>query len=379
MSARPFALLALALPAVPLACFHTDDNTPLVDGGPLTFDSGGFDSPIAPDSGANDAHPTDASLSDAVSSDAAIDVSFDAPNTPCGAYCAAIMTYCTGANAQYPSFESCLGACAPLPLGTASDTSGDTLGCRAHYAAQAQSSPATACANAGPTGGGDIKGGSTAGACGDACEAFCTIAQTVCDGTNKQFADVPTCMGACRSFTPTQNPPFSTADMTTNDYGCRMNQLTTASANATSVQTYCPHIVPNSSTCLLGINVTIDGTDTAFDANLSVTNSGGVVTVKGDDNTTTTHWTMQLVMSGSGQQSCSPSNPVITYTHYTSGVADSVYSTKTGAGMCSLDIVQAPAAAGDRAEGSFYGTLVRDVDAGGGSHVLTNGGYIGIQ
>jgi hypothetical protein len=310
------------------------------------------------------------------SADAASDVSIDAPATPCGAYCTAIMTSCTGANAQYSSFESCLGACAPIPPGTVNDTSGDTLGCRAHYAALAQSSPATACASAGPTGGGDIVGGGgVVGACGDACEAFCTIAQSVCDNTNKQFADMPTCLGACPSYTPTQSPPFNTADTTTNDYGCRMNHLTMAAANATNAVTYCPHIVPGSSTCSIGLMATIDGVAAAFDANLSVTNGGGIVTIQGDDNATTTHWTMQLVMSGSGQQSCSPSNPVITYTHYTSGGVDSVYSTKTGGGSCSLDILFAPAAPGDRATGSFYGTVARDADAGGGNHVLTYGSY----
>jgi hypothetical protein len=318
MSTRHAALTALALAAVPVAaCLSNDDSSPSAppaDAGVVTFEP---DASILPDGAPHDATVADGSAEDSSAEDASVDASlpdasvdapadalsldvssFDAPATPCGAYCTAVMTYCTGTNAQYPSFDSCLGACAPLPLGNASDTSGDTLGCRGHYAVLAQSSPATACANAGATGGGDVSGdGGTGGACGDACEAFCTITQAVCTGTNKQFADIPTCLSNCAAFTPTQSPPFSTGDTTTNDFGCHMNQVLFASAGGATLSTDCGHILGNSRVCGFSMTAKIDGAATVFDVNLSLTAKSGVLTVQGDDDAAATHWTLQLVLT----------------------------------------------------------------------------------
>jgi hypothetical protein len=402
MSTRHALLTAVALAATPLAaCLSNDEappNAPPADGGAISLDQDGS---LLPDGAPRDATTPDASAEDssvdASTPDTSVDAptdgssfdvaSFDAPATPCGAYCTAMMTYCTGANAQYPSFDSCLGACAPLPPGNVGDTSGDTLGCRSHYAVLAQSSPATACANAGATGGGDVGGagsdGGTGGACGDACEAFCTITQTVCDGTNKQFADVPTCMADCATFTPTQSPPFSTGDTKTNDFGCHMNQLLFASAGGATLSTDCGHILGNSRLCAFSMTAKVDGVATIFDVNLSTTITTGVLTVQGDDNPTTTHWTLQLVLTATppagGQVTCAAgsTNPSITYTHSTNGTPDEVYSTTVGAGACSIFNITEPVSAGDPISGNFNATLVRNVDAGGGTHVVTLGSYSG--
>ena len=123
---------------------------------------------------------------------------------------------------------------------------------------------------------------------------------------------------------------------------------------------------------MFGIYATIDGTATAFASNLSVTNAGGVVTVQADDSPSSTHWTLQVATLGRAQTTCVPmSNPSITYTHYTAGVADSVYSTKTTGGSCTLNVVDVPVMAGDRSDGNFFlSTLVRDADAGGGTHTM---------
>jgi hypothetical protein len=411
MSTRHAILAALALGAMPVvACLQSDDsaNSLPADAGPiLVGHDGSFPSDAAyvdatrpdgtTDEASVDASPTEDASVEAASQDASVDApadvpfdvsSFDAPATPCGAYCATIMTYCTGTNAQYPSFDSCLGACAPLPPGNVSDTSGDTLGCRGHFAALAQSSPATACANAGPTGGGDVSGdggdSGTVGACGDACEAFCTITQAVCNGTNKQFADIPTCMSYCATFTPTQLPPFSTGDTTLSDFGCHVNQLLFASAGGATLSTDCARILGNSRLCAFALSAKIDGASVIFDANMSIASKTGVLTVQGDDNPTSTHWTLQVVLTATppsgGQVTCATgsSNPSINYTHYTNGVADEVYSTTVGAGACSIFNITEPVTAGDPASGNFNATVVRNADAGGGNHVVTVGSYSAV-
>src|SRR5262249_55562095 len=87
----------------------------------------------------------------------------------CPAYCAAIHLNCTGPNLQFSTNDRCLNACATYPVGSASDTSGDTLGCRLHEVAAAHSDPDPHCVNAGPGGN---------GVCGTNCDGYCQITQT---------------------------------------------------------------------------------------------------------------------------------------------------------------------------------------------------------
>jgi hypothetical protein len=117
-----------------------------------------------------------------------------APATPtCDAYCAAIQPACTASHQQYGDVATCKTACAAFPLGTGSDTSGDTLGCRIHYAGLAAASAeaaATYCTKAGP--GGD-------GACGTNCEGYCDIVMMYCTAANmaKIYDDRAACMADC--------------------------------------------------------------------------------------------------------------------------------------------------------------------------------------
>jgi hypothetical protein len=128
----------------------------------------------------------------------------------------------------------------------------------------------------------------------------------------------------------------------------------------------------------------IDGAATVFDVNLSLTVKSGVLTVQGDDDAAATHWTLQLVLTATppsgGQVTCATTsaNPGIQYTHYTNGVADEVYSTTVGGGACSIFNITEPTSAGDPASGNFNATLVRNADAGGGSHAVTVGSYSGV-
>jgi hypothetical protein len=162
------------------------------------------------------------------------------------------MTNCTSANAQFSSMASCLATCAAYPVGSPSDTSGNTLGCRAHYAGSlAQATPATYCTVAGPTGGGEPGDAGSGVTCGGGCDSFCNIQDMICTGTNKQFANIAVCVSTlgCASFNPIKSPPYSAADTMTDDFGCRMYWLTQAAVNDANTVKDCPYIVPNSSVC----------------------------------------------------------------------------------------------------------------------------------
>ena len=106
----------------------------------------------------------------------------------CASYCTTVMANCVGANAQYSSQASCLGACAAFGQGTTGATSGNTLSCRAYHAGASPADPALHCPHAGPAGD---------ATCGSNCESFCAIAIAKCAGT---FADAAACTSACNGF-----------------------------------------------------------------------------------------------------------------------------------------------------------------------------------
>jgi hypothetical protein len=125
-----------------------------------------------------------------------------------------------------------------------------------------------------------------------------------------------------------------------------------------------------------GITVQVNGTPTTFAANASVVDLNGVWRIQADDSASTTHWTLQITSGTSPQAVCSSSlaYPAINYTHYTSGTADSVYSTQQTQGYCTITAF-APQAHGDLATGSFSGGVDRAADAGGGDYLFTSGTY----
>jgi hypothetical protein len=96
-------------------------------------------------------------------------------------------------NQQYGDMATCLTACVAFPVGAGADTAGDTLGCRAHFAALAAggtSAAAANCTKAGP--GGD-------GACGDNCGGYCDLVGTYCTDANnaKIYDDRAACLADC--------------------------------------------------------------------------------------------------------------------------------------------------------------------------------------
>ncbi|HVY46543.1 MAG TPA: hypothetical protein VHB21_11720 [Minicystis sp.] len=148
----------------------------------------------------------------------------------CATLCDEAMKNCTGDDAVYVSAAVCEAVCADLPVGAASDTSGDTVGCRVYHAgAPAKMDPALHCQHAGPGG---------AGYCGSNCEGFCSIAVPTCGKLEGEFKDEKTCMQTCAKF-PDSMQPFSVADTTGDTLQCRLYHVSVATLDP---KTHCPHI-----------------------------------------------------------------------------------------------------------------------------------------
>ncbi|HVU50158.1 MAG TPA: hypothetical protein VHL80_05710 [Polyangia bacterium] len=137
-----------------------------------------------------------------------------APGAPtCDAYCAQIQAACTGSHQQYGDADACKSSCAALPTGAGTDTSGDTLGCRVHFAALAAASAGAAalyCTKAGP--GGD-------GTCGTNCDGYCDIVMTYCTAANNAqiYGDRAACMADCAAHGTTA--AYTTGDPGRTDMG----------------------------------------------------------------------------------------------------------------------------------------------------------------
>jgi hypothetical protein len=121
----------------------------------------------------------------------------------CTAYCTAIQANCTGPNAQYSATDRCMNACSTFPAGMASDTSGNTMGCRIYHAGAAKNDPTTHCVHAGPGG---------AGTCGSNCDGYCQLMQTFCTAANQAaiYPNLAACKANCALFPDTVK--YSVAD-----------------------------------------------------------------------------------------------------------------------------------------------------------------------
>jgi hypothetical protein len=124
----------------------------------------------------------------------------------CQAYCASIMANCTSTtdpdsglpvgNQQYTTMMNCLNACKAIPVGSSSDTSSNTLGCRTYHAGLAKTDPVTHCPHAGPGG---------AGVCGGNCDGFCQVAMMYCTAANQAavYSSLQDCKTKCAAFPDT--------------------------------------------------------------------------------------------------------------------------------------------------------------------------------
>lgn len=123
----------------------TDAGMPR-DGGPDTGrDTGGSTADTGVDTGVP---PTDGGTDANAMTDVGVPVT-------CDGYCTQITTACS-AHAQYTDMAACMTACtnAGWTMGTQSDTTGNTLGCRVYHAIAAVGNAALHCPHAGFLGGG---------------------------------------------------------------------------------------------------------------------------------------------------------------------------------------------------------------------------------
>lgn len=120
----------------------------------------------------------------------------------CDDYCSKNLTVCTDNHAQYLDDATCKSMCAKFNVGKSSDTSGDTLGCRAYHTGAAGGlipgstpDPNTHCTHSGPYGGNQ---------CGDTrCSDWCELALAQCGTvTGVPFTDTTSCMSVCTAAAP---------------------------------------------------------------------------------------------------------------------------------------------------------------------------------
>src|SRR5690606_28228309 len=159
----------------------------------------------------------------------------DDPASGCARHYVGMATSCTGEFSQYPSLESCEGACAALPPGSPGATTGNSLSCRAYHAGMASIDPTTHCVHAGP---------GRAGACGQNCEGFCAIATATCPSEHPDFN---ACLVTCGGFADTE--PYDTNDASGDTLACRLYHLTIAATSDGEAQVHCPHTIAASPPC----------------------------------------------------------------------------------------------------------------------------------
>jgi hypothetical protein len=168
----------------------------------------------------------------------------------CTAYCTAIMTNCTGGAQQYKDQATCMKACSFLPAGTAGDNSGDSIACRttaAMAAATDTTMPKASCWHAGPLG---------YGACGEECEAFCTLTMGYCSAASGYtgapvYASYDECHLICGNFgrvVDFADPGIYSANAVMGDtLECRAYHLVdNAMVDAAGQAIHCPHAASDS-------------------------------------------------------------------------------------------------------------------------------------
>ena len=189
-----------------------------------------------------------------------VDAATDAPpvTLDCASYCTTVQQNCTGGNAQYADSAHCMATCSSFGVGALTDTSGNTLGCRLHYAVGAAQKAATAadCAYAGPAG--DLLTAATPAFCsgGNPCLSFCALDIQACGAVKAplpgnprspdgnplfQYQDTNDCLRICPTYDRTHaysagaSPPPSTG----NSLACRLRQATTAAISLQNAMDSC--------------------------------------------------------------------------------------------------------------------------------------------
>jgi len=150
------------------------------------------------------------------------------PMPTCDNYCQVVTDNCDGADAQYADVDACLAYCADyvIPVGDASDTAGNTIGCRTYHAGVAAQDPAVHCSHAGPSGG---------DTCGSWCDVYCDMSANNCPG---DYDDRDACQAYCSTF----DDSGSVGDASGNTVQCRMYHAVVAEQDG---PLHCPHAGPS--------------------------------------------------------------------------------------------------------------------------------------
>lgn len=159
------------------------------------------------------------------------DTTTGASELTCDAYCGIYLDGCAD-HSDYANMQNCLDNCAQWPVGDASDTGADSLGCRIYHATVASSTdPDIHCPHAGPSG---------AGVCVDAeaptCELFCNRYFSNCQDELNAFEDMAECVETCSTWYP-----GSESDVDGHTVGCHSYH---ANAAVGDPATHCPHAGP---------------------------------------------------------------------------------------------------------------------------------------
>jgi hypothetical protein len=164
----------------------------------------------------------------------------------CDDYCAKNLAVCIDNHAQYIDVATCKSMCAKLNVGKSSDTSGDTLGCRAYHTGAAGGlnpgstpDPNTHCTHSGPFGG---------NVCGDSrCSDWCELALAQCSGvTGVPFTDTTSCMTICNAAAPLDTTISELGPTAVGKMNCLEYHLEAAYTDPT---THCPHLTTASGPC----------------------------------------------------------------------------------------------------------------------------------
>src|ERR1700722_4530245 len=166
----------------------------------------------------------------------------------CEYYCQTITNNCSAADSQeyQGSLALCESMCTDFAFdnGTLDDVSGNTLGCRIHFAQLAASAPTTNCRFAGPPGGGQCEG-----APADPCPNFCQLDVPFCAGINRpSYLSVQDCTNHCGADAGYPGYVFTTdggstgVDLPdgTNTLNCRFYHLENAYPSTARGAAHCP-------------------------------------------------------------------------------------------------------------------------------------------
>jgi hypothetical protein len=165
----------------------------------------------------------------------------------CDDYCAKNISVCSGDHSQYIDAATCKAMCAKFTTGKGTDTTGDTLGCRAYHTGAAGGlnagtttpDPNTHCTHSGPFGG---------NTCGDSrCADWCVLALAQCTGvTGVPFTDTTSCMSICGAASSLDTTIPELGPSAVGKMNCLEYHLEAA---YTDPNLHCPHLTTASGPC----------------------------------------------------------------------------------------------------------------------------------